>query len=404
MYLQDILVASSLSFGGDSQNTNGMSPGQVISDTSSHRAQEERQVISDMSNHRDKDERPDDRESEKPVRNFTPSEFVSSTVRSPAIPRRQVTDQPPLRRGTVEDIKTPRPTLPPVVKTEKLEIENSHNPNYLDHLNAISSTANPPFNPTTFKTSKLRGPYREQEKHYKNYLRTIMEDFYEEPARSREEEPERPDFVRNGYSKHYAPASGFYPRQREPYPYKNIQRPLPYLSPPRPPPRPGPPRGRYPSRGFDREDMMGNKMDDLQHIDGYIESPGSKQRSDFPQYLNIRNHRNQIKSSKEKATPQPTTSPKLQALTLKQLSAGLSATTVRPEVGRGVTRDYTVFDMADAVTVTHPPSPADLERLNNHQTEESAGQDDREAIRPHFKTYSETAPARISTKQAGGEL
>ena len=379
-----------------------MSPGKVISDPNS-------------SNHRRQDDSYGDRSSETSVRNFTPSEFVSSTIR-PA--HRPTTSEPPLRKGTVEDIPAHRPTLPPVVKTEKMEIENSQHPNYLDHLNSISSTANPPFNPTTFKTSKLKGLFRGQEKHYKTYLQNIMEDFYEEPSRSTEE-AERPNYLRSDYSKHYAPASGFYPRQREPYPYKNMPRPLPYLGHPRHPSRSGPPRGpprgRYPPREFDREDLMGNKMDDLKLIDGYIEAHESKQRSTFPDYL--RKHRNQVKSVEDKVDkvdkmdkmdkvtpPPPTSSPKLQALTLKQLSAGLSVTTAATqtegEAGLGVTRDYTVFDMADAVTVTHPPPPSTLERLTNHQSE-PAGQ---QVHRPHFKTYSETAPARISTKPAGGEL
>ena len=137
---------------------------------------------------------------------------------------------------------------------------------------------------------------------------------------------------------------------------------------------------------------MGNKMDDQKLIDGYIENQGGQQRSDFTHHLNQKKH---------KVTVRPATqSPRLQALTLKQLSAGLSLTTERADSERrqeGVTRDYTVFDMADAVTVTHPPLQE--ERLDNHQPgEESAGQ------RPHFKTYSETAPLRISTQQAGGDL
>ena len=84
---------------------------------------------------------------------------------------------------------------------------------------------------------------------------------------------------------------------------------------------------------------MGNKMDDLKLIDGYIEKQGSQQRSDFTHLLN---------QKKQKVTARPSTqSPRLQALTLKQLSAGLSVTTARPEsvAGMGATRDYTVFDM-----------------------------------------------------------
>ena len=383
-YLQDILVASSLSFGGDSgYRQTGMSPGKVISDLSNHR-------------------RPEESDGGEGVRQFTPSEFIASTVRSS---QKSASTEPSLRKGTVENIPAPRPTLPPVVKTSKMKIENSRHPGYLDHLNSISSTQNPPLQ-TTFKTSKLRGhgqfhqplPLGHQKyfntnnsnkkkKKKVNYLQSIIGDYYEEPARSQEEE-EDGDSVRSGHSKHYAPAPGFYPRQREPYPYKNIPRPLS---------RPGPPRGRYPPREFDREDMMGNKMDNLKHIDGYL-------HRDLPHkaHPKLRNHRDggKVSSSTPPPSPPTTKSPRLQALTLKQLSAGLSLTTERADSERrqeGVTRDYTVFDMADAVTVTHPPLTE--ERLENHQPgEESAGQ------RPHFQTYSETAPLRISTQEAGGKF
>ena len=398
-YLQDILVASSLSFGGgdSGHHQTGMSPGKVISDLSNHRR-------SDDSGGGGGEE----------IRQFTPSEFVSSTVRSS---QKSSSTEPSLRKGTVENIPVHRPTLPPVVKTSKMKIESGRHPAYLDHLNSISSTHNPPLQ-TTFKTSHLRGhgqyqQAKEQQKYNKNFLQTIIKDFYEEPTRSREEGGAE-DFVRSGYSKHYAPSSpGFYPRQREPYPYKNIPRPLSYRSPS----RPGPPRGRYPPRQFDREDMMGNKMDNLKHIDGFLEDQSSSPLREFPHnsHLNMRNHRDGVEPSQVRSTtppppvPPPTTkSAKIQALTLKQLSAGLSVTTERADSERrqeGVTRDYTVFDMADAVTVTHPP-PLQEERLDNHRPGggESGGLKAQQVQRPHFKTYSETAPLRISTQEAGGKF
>ena len=376
-YLQDILVASSLSFGGvdSGYQQTGMSPGKVISDLSNHR-------------------RHDESDGGEEIRQFTPSEFVSSTVRPS---QKSASTEPSLRKGTVEDIPAPRATLPPVVKTSKIKIENSRHPGYLDHLNSISSTQNPLVQ-TTFKTSKLRGHgqyhqtqghqtylknKKKKKKQQQNYLQSIIEDFYEEPTRSREEEEGEDDYVRSGYSKHYAPASGFYPRPREPYPYKTLPRPLS-------PARPGPPRGRYPPREFDREEML---LREFPHNS----RPKLRKHREGDKVSNTVSNK---VSSKVSSTPPTTKSPKLQALTLKQLSAGLSVTTERADSERrqeGVTRDYTVFDMADAVTVTHPPLQE--ERLDNHQPgEESAGQ------RPHFKTYSETAPLRISTQQAGGDL
>ena len=160
---------------------------------------------------------------------------------------------------------------------------------------------------------------------------------------------------------------------------------------------------------------MGNKMDNLKHIDGYVEDQASVPLREFPHksHLNIRNHRDGVEPSQVRSTtPPPPVSPpttksaKIQALTLKQLSAGLSVTTERAERRQeGVTRDYTVFDMADAVTVTHPPSLQE-ERLDNHRPGggESDGQKAQQGQRPHFKTYSETAPLRISTQEAGGKF
>ena len=144
---------------------------------------------------------------------------------------------------------------------------------------------------------------------------------------------------------------------------------------------------------------MGNKMEEMKQIDGHLQTQSSQPLRDFPpqSHLKVRKHR---EGGTVSVTPPTTRSPKIQALTLKQLSAGLSVTTEKTESERrseGVTRDYTVFDMADAVTVTHPPLQE--ERLENHQPgEESAGQ------RPHFQTYSETAPLRISTQEAGGKF
>ena len=103
---------------------------------------------------------------------------------------------------------------------------------------------NPATYPATYRTSKLEPDYR-------SYLRNLVE---EEPARSTE--MVEPGTAISRYS--VAGYPGYYPRPWEPYPYKNLRMPLPYLAPAR--------------HRADREDMMGNKMDSTQHIEGYIDS------------------------------------------------------------------------------------------------------------------------------------
>ena len=81
-------------------------------------------------------------------------------------------------------------------------------------------------------------------------------------------------------------------------------------------------------------------------------------------------------------------------------------TSLAVKIFLGMETHSILYLKADAVTVTHPPVP-ELERLNNHQTEVTeltGGSADHQVHRPHFQTYSETAPARISTKHAGGNL
>ena len=114
---------------------------------------------------------------------------------------------------------------------------------------------NPATYPATYRTSKLEPDYR-------SYLRNLVE---EEPARSTE--MVEPGTALSRYS--VAGYPGYYPRPREPYPYKHLRMPLPYLAPPR---HRAPARDRADNGEFDREDMMGNKMDSTQHIEGYIDS------------------------------------------------------------------------------------------------------------------------------------
>lgn len=184
---------------------------------------------------------------------------------------------------------------------------------------------NPATYPATYRTSKLEPDYR-------SYLRNLVE---EEPARSTE--MVEPGTALSRYS--VAGYTGYYPRPREPYPYKNLRMPLPYLAPPR---HRAPARDRADNGEFDREDMMGNKMDSTQHIEGYIDSD----ETEYPA--------NVYAAHVPPAVPSP--APALSALKPHQLATRLSLTTPRPGPELGNTRDYTVFDMADAVvTVTAPP-------------------------------------------------
>ena len=74
----------------------------------------------------------------------------------------------------------------------------------------------------------------------------------------------------------------------------------------------------------------------------------------------------------------PSPAPALSALTPHQLGPRLSLTTPRPGPDLGSTRDYTVFDIADAVvTVTAPPDnrarDLDSEERFNEALEELLG-------------------------------
>ena len=129
--------------------------------------------------------------------------------------------------------------------------------------------------------------------------------------------------------------------------------PLPYLAPPR------------------------HKMDSTQHIEGYIDSD----ETGYPA--------NVYAAHAPPAVSSP--APALSALTPHQLATRLSLTTPRAGPELGSTRDYTVFDVADAVvTVTAPPDNTLDEgadpRLSNH--------------RPRFVTYCEAAPRRVREPQS----
>ena len=331
---QDILVASSLSFGssGGPASHSGLAPGTVMDadlDMVRGHYNEDRDHHSQDRGHHSEDS--------GYTGHFTPSELVSTSV-SPVV----TTRRPPLRRGTVEDVPAPRPT------TERTE------------ASSLGSSPAPAPAPATYRTSKL-------EPDYSSYLRNLVE---EEPARSTE--VVEPGTALSRYSG--AGYSGYYPRPREPYPYKNLRMPLPYLAPPR---HRAPARDRGDSGEFDREDMMGNKMDSTQHIEGYIDSD----EAGYPA--------NVYAAHAPPAVPSP--APALSALTPHQLATRLSLTTPRPGPEGGNTRDYTVFDMADAVvTVTAPPDNTLDEgadpRLSNH--------------RPRFVTYSEAAPRRVRGPQS----
>ena len=243
---QDIMVETSFSFSGDS------SPGKL-----------KKGAVSNIGNHA----LPDDESSIQTfqVENFVgnddnaPETYPSETGSSPFPPVVLLTT-PGMRRGTVEDLPMPRPTLPPIVKTSSL----------------------------------AKKPRTDLEPHpnYPTLPPVVRKDVYEEPSRS-SEEIEKSAFPRSRHSPQYVasrgyfppPSSGALPQQREPYPYQNL--PRPYLSAP----LPRPPFPRSPSSAgmavarrdeFNREDgetpMMSNKMDDMKFIDGYIDTGSSLPR------------------------------------------------------------------------------------------------------------------------------
>ena len=435
---QDILVASSLSFGDTAQNI-VLTKGKV-ENVDNHQAPAQLPQSTPTTKQTTKP-------SDKPVRKFTPSQLVSSTF-SPPIRRSSTTFHPSLRPGTVEDLPRPRPTLPPIVKTSKLDLENEIHPNYLDDLPKIppspdAVTEDPVGQPIfglssttsstpTFKTSKMERtnqPGNGREKYYNvlhNKLNKLFEikDSYEQPVQSSEEKSDEL-YVKNSFSPQYASEPGFFPQQREPYPYKNF--PLPYLTPPgpmkfRPKNQLQRMNPRISSRmEYDREDIMSNKMDDMKYIDGYVDTsalPRIDRKSDYPlnvyrKYFNGPKPQRELKKRRRLgnnvATPgakRSTKPPALKALTLHQLSMGLSTEKqVVPTVPGRLVRNYTLFDMADAVAVSHSPPAANVNdlRLMNHVISEAQEvshhnpNSGRQQERPPFRPYNEEAKVRSST-------
>ena len=306
---------------------------------------------------------------------FRPSEFVSAST-----PRPRVTPGPALRKGTVEDIPPPRPTLPPVVKTSGLELREREMGKHTEHGNHISSTP-VPNKLTTFKTSKidLLGDYRDKADYYKSYLKDLLGNI-DEPSRSTEVIEPSADHMRYGVQS-LSPGA-YFPRQREPYPYQNMAAPLPYLMPPKPPRRPPPPPQQRTDH-FDRENLLGNRVENLRKIDG--------QRNAHRNHVKYQ-HRPSVREKypQNERIPEASSEPGLSSLTLAQLSSQLSLTTPSPamEARTEEAREYTVFDMADAVTITMNPEEVEEEesqedeRLSNHRS-------------PPFISYSEAAPSRV---------
>ena len=357
---QDIVVASSLSFAGSSHQLPKLTRGQVFNADTDDDDDHEEGLVTGGHN----------------VRRFTPSELVSSTVK-PSIKTSVSRTDPTLRRGTVEDVPVlgSKPTLPPSVKTVSgLSVENEvidDNP-----VKIISSTLNPSISSSTFKTSKLdTSNIRGKSKYYKSYLKDLIDNYYEEPERS-EEEPVT-DTKLNKFKKHMVGAPGFYPRPREPYPYKNLAMPLPYLSAP-----------SFRHREFDRENLMSNKMDNLKFIDGYVDgselSHNHNKHHIRPAPASIKpqiksDYNDDVRSRSSLVTTTVPTPVSGVSLTLDQLSTKLSQVTEASVESDQVTRDYTVFDMADAVTVTEPHQDHHHNHHQHHQ----------------MISYSEDAPSRV---------
>ena len=356
---QDILVASSLSFGGSHQ----ISPADPGKDVGRKNPGWENEVT---------EEKKTSSSSGVIGHKFQPSEFVSASSRT--------TPGPQLRKGTVEDIPPPRPTLPPVVKTSGLELREKK---HTEHGNHISSTP-VPVKMTTFKTSKidLLGDYRDRADYYNSYLKDLLGDI-EEPSRSTEVIEPSADHMRYGVQS--LPPGAYFPRQREPYPYQNMAAPLPYLRPPKPPIRRPPPP---PQRAdlYDRENLLGNRLENLRKIDAHNRNQNKyQQRTSVEKYP-----QNEREESSEHG---------LSSLTLAQLSSKLALTTPIPDMEARTedSREYTVFDMADAVTITMSPeevtedSQEEDERLSNHRN-------------PPFMSYSEAAPNRVRVSRIGDSV
>ena len=262
---QDVIVSSGFSFGGAREPV--LSRGAVANmdnhkDNTDHHRDTMDSHRDTMDHHRgtmDNHVLPNPRlntiktqaDNRKPgsISSFSPSELVASS-RAPSI---VLTTPPPLRRGTVESLPRPLPTLPPIVRTHSLSKQGRKDVYY------------PP-------------PAIEEVEQY------------DEPSRSSEEQDRAPSPPLSRHSPQYvpspgyfpAPASGALPQQREPYPYQSL--PRPYMSPNLSPPHPLSPYPRSPSsagmgvsrESFDREEgasIMANKMDDMRLIDAYIDTP-----------------------------------------------------------------------------------------------------------------------------------
>jgi hypothetical protein len=320
---QDVMVETSFSFGADGRPR--LSQGSV-SNIANHALPDSANSIQTFKVEKYADK------ARAPALRFTPSEMVGTSPPPP--PVLLTTPLPAMRRGTVEDLPRSRPTLPPVVRTSSL---------------TRPSPDGPP---------------------------ALLEP-YEEPSRS-SEEGEDSAFPLSRHSPQYVSAPGYFPPPPQPYP-----RPSP---PPGPFPRSPSSAGMAASRRdhYDREDgapVMANKMDDMEFIDGYIDT------SSLPRVA-------AGYAGPGEARPQERRDPGLSALTLEQLSVGLEGPR-GPTTQTSTLRNYTLFDMADAVAVTSslPLAPASYPRpLGPPPPPVGLRRDDR----PFFTTYSAdsaTAPS-----------
>merc|ERR1712155_87355 len=141
------------------------------------------------------------------------------------------------------------------------------------------------------------------------------------------------------------------------YPYKNLRMPLPYLAPPR---HRAPARDRADNGEFDREDMMGNKMDSTQHIEGYIDSD----ETEYPA--------NVYAAHMPPAVPSP--APALSALMLHQLATRLSLTTPRPGPS-SATRGTTPCSTLRMLWSLSPRLPTTEPGAGPHQRPAAGGRD-----------------------------
>ena len=94
------------------------------------------------------------------------------------------------RRGTVESIPLPRPTFPPIIKTQTMSRRPQQPPpKYLDNSISSNTVFPPPAKTSTFQQRAYLGARRQENKFESpTYLGAQGQDKFESPHRSSEQE------------------------------------------------------------------------------------------------------------------------------------------------------------------------------------------------------------------------